>query len=88
LNARYKVYDEFYVLAGGQYLSINSEELGLGGGNPLGSGIQISSTEFGANIGGGYKYNILDNVNVFTEVKYVAIETGYVHGRLGLQFDF
>lgn len=88
LNFRYKVYDEWYVFAGGEYLSETFKELGLGGGNPIGGVTpDIDSNYFGANIGTGYKYNIMDNVNVFADVKYVAIESGYVHTRIGLQFD-
>jgi hypothetical protein len=88
LNGRYKVIDELYLLAGGQYLSVNLKELGLGGGDPLSTERTITGSEFGVNTGTGYKYNIADNVNVFAEVKYVFMDLGYLHARLGLIFDF
>jgi len=88
VNARYKVYDEFYLLAGGEYLSANLKLLGLGGGNPTGGDVTQSVTDFGINAGTGYKYNLMDNVNVYAEVKYVFIDVGYIHGKLGLLFDF
>ena len=89
LNLRYKVYDEWYVFGGGEYLSETFKELGLGGGNPIGGDIaDENSSYFGANIGTGYKYNLMDNVNLFADVKYVAIENSYFHTRLGIQFDF
>jgi len=88
VNARYKVYDEFYLLAGGEYLSANLKLLGLGGGNPSGGDISSKVTDFGINAGTGYKYNLMDNVNVYAEVKYVFIDAGYIHGKLGLLFDF
>jgi len=87
LNARYKVYDEFYLLAGGEYISINIKELGLGGGNPIGGSSEVEDSDFGINAGTGYKYNIADNVNIFAEVKYVFLDQGYVHGKLGVLFD-
>ena len=88
LNGRYKVYDEAYVLAGGEYLNITLKQGGLGVGSIM-SESETSNGEFGINAGAGYKYNIIDNVNVFTEVKYVIIDpAGYFHARLGLQFDF
>jgi len=88
LNARYKVIDELYVLAGGEFLDIKYKSQGLGGGDPLDPDVTLDATEFGANIGTGYKYNLIDNVNVFAEVKYVLMDQGYVHARLGLHFDF
>ena len=88
LNARYKVYDEVYLLAGGEYISAKLEQQGLSAGNPLSQELTFTDSDFGANIGAGYKYNLMDNVNLFGEVKYVALETGYIHGRLGLLFDF
>lgn len=88
LNAWYKVIDEFYLLAGGQYLSINIKELGLGGGNPLAGGVVAETDEFGFQAGTGYVYNLVDNVNIFAEVRYAFVETGYVHGKLGLRFNF
>ncbi|MEL6812370.1 MAG: outer membrane beta-barrel protein [Bacteroidota bacterium] len=87
LNARYKVYDEFYLLAGGEYISANIRELGLGGGNPIGGGAETDTSDFGINAGTGYKYNLADNVNIFAEVKYVFLDQGYVHGKLGILFD-
>lgn len=87
LNGRYKVYDELYLLAGGEYLSITLKGLGLGGGSITGES-KVTNSDFGINVGSGYKYNLLDNVNVFAEAKYVIIDTGYFHARLGLQFDF
>jgi len=88
LNARYKVFDEAYLLGGGEYLSINLKSGGLGAGS-IGPEIETSNSEFGFNAGAGYKYRIIDNVSVFTEVKYVVIDpAGYFHARLGLYFDF
>lgn len=87
LNGRYKVYDELYLLAGGEYLNITLKTLGLGGGS-IGQESKVSNADFGINVGTGYKYNIIDNVNVFAEAKYVIIDTGYFHARLGLSFDF
>lgn len=89
LNGRYKVYDEAYILAGGEYLNITLKQGGLGLGAVTTTEFETSNGEFGFNAGAGYKYNIIDNVNVFTEVKYVIIDpAGYFHARLGLQFDF
>lgn len=88
LSARYSVIDDLYLLAGGQYLSVNLKELGLGGGNPLGSDRIDGSDEFGFHAGTGYVYNLVDNVNVFAEVRYAFVDSGYVHGKLGLRFDF
>lgn len=87
LNARYKVYDEVYLLGGGEYLSITLKQQGLGGGS-IGQESETSSNDFGFNAGAGYKYNIIDNVNVFAEAKYVILDAGYFHARLGLLFDF
>lgn len=87
LNARYKVIDELYALAGGQYLNVTLKELGLGGGS-INPENELSSSDFGINVGTGYKYNIVDNVNIFAEAKYVILEAGYFHARLGLLFDF
>ena len=87
-NGRYKVIEELYLLVGGEYLYVNLRQLGLGGGNPISTEITIKGSEFGLNLGTGYIYNIADNVNVFTEVKYVIMELGYLHARLGLIFDF
>jgi len=92
LNARYKVYDEFYLFAGGQWLNVNLKGKGLSDGNPLGEEFETSEDGVGFNLGTGYKYNLADNVNVFADVKYVAIDvaelSGYIHARLGLHFDF
>lgn len=87
LNVRFKVYDEFYLLGGGQYLSVNVKELGLGGGNPISSGRILSGNDFGANAGAGYIYNVMDNVNIFAEVRSVFMDNSYVHARLGVLFD-
>jgi outer membrane immunogenic protein len=88
INARYKVYDELYLLAGGEYLSVDLKLLGLGGGNPIGAEQSFSTSDYGINAGAGYTYNLIDNVNVFAEVKYVLMEQGYLHGKLGLRFKF
>ncbi len=88
LNGRYKVIEELYLLVGGEYLYVNLRQLGLGGGDPLSQGLTKKVSDFGLNLGTGYIYNIADNVNVFTEVKYVIMELGYLHARLGLIFDF
>ncbi len=88
LNGRYKVIEELYLLVGGEYISVNLKELGLGGGDPLSTERTIKGSDFGVNVGTGYIYNIADNVNVFTEVKYVIMDLGYLHARLGLIFDF
>jgi hypothetical protein len=87
LNAHYKVYKQLYLLAGGEYLNITIKQLGLGGGS-IGQESKASNGDFGINVGSGYKYNLIDNVNIFAEAKYVIIDTGYFHARLGLQFDF
>jgi opacity protein-like surface antigen len=88
LNARYVVYDEFYLLAGGEYLKINLKQLGLSGGNPVGGDQVADASEYGANAGVGYKYNLVDNVNLFAEMKYAFVDAGYVHGKFGIRFDF
>lgn len=92
LNARYKVYDEFYFLGGGQWLNVTLKGKGLSDGNPLGEEFETSEDGVGFNVGAGYKYNLADNVNIFADVKYVGIDvgelSGYVHARLGLHFDF
>ena len=88
VNARYKVYEELYLLAGGEYLSANLRLLGLGGGDPTGGEGAFTDSEYGVNLGTGYTYNLVDNVNIFAEVKYVLMDVGYVHGRLGLRFNF
>jgi len=88
LNVRFKAIDELYLFGGGQYWSSNIEELGLGGGNPVGGGRMLDDSEFGVQVGTGYVYNLIDNVNIFGEVKYAAVNTGYFHGKLGLRFNF
>ena len=87
LNARYTLIDGLYGLAGGQYLSVNLEELGLGGGNPVSQERSLSDSEFGFQAGGGYIYNLADNVNIFAEVKYAFVNVGYLHAKLGILFD-
>ena len=86
LNARYKVYDNLYALIGGELLRSTFTDRSNVGGFIIGE-TKISMTDYGVNLGTGYKYNIADNVNIFAEVKYVVIETGYVHARAGVQFD-
>ena len=94
LNGRYKIVDELYALAGVELLSLSyksADDFGILTG---GGAIPPSSTEFGGNAGVGYKYNLIDNVNVFGEVKYAFIDnvvlasSGYIHARLGFLFDF
>lgn len=93
LNARFKVYEELYVLTGGQYLGQTQKVNNTIGGFISGTE-KINTTIFGANVGAGYKYHLLSNVNIFAEVKYTISESealnssGYMHGRLGLIFDF
>ena len=87
LNARYKVYDQLYLLAGGQSLSVTVKQLGLGGGT-INSESSITESFFGANLGTGYTYNLVDNINLFAEVKYVFIDQAYLHARAGILFDF
>jgi hypothetical protein len=93
LNARYKVYKEFYVLAGGQFMSESLLEKQFIGGFVSGE-TTVNNAEFGGNIGAGYKYHLISNVNIFAEIKYTLINSepvnssGYVHGRLGMVFDF
>jgi outer membrane immunogenic protein len=87
LNARYYVIDKLYAFAGGEYLSLTVKNLGLGGGNIGGTSTETDS-EFGVNLGTGYRYNLVDNVNLFAEVKYVALEAGYVHAKAGIHFSF
>lgn len=88
LNARYYVLDKLYAFAGGEYLSVTVKSLGLGGGVILGSEGSATDSQFGVNLGTGYRYNLVDNINLFTEVKYVALEEGYVHAKLGIHFSF
>lgn len=87
LNGRYNVIDKLYVLAGGEYLSLTVKNLGIGGGQ-VGDESTVKDSEFGVNLGTGYRYNLVDNVNLFAEVKYVVLEAGYVHARAGIHFDF
>ena len=88
VNGRYKAYKELYLLAGVQYISNSFSEKG---GNilPMSGSLPESTSDIGANLGTGYVLNIIDNVNVFGEVKYTFIEdNGYLHARLGLLFSF
>ncbi|QIE58543.1 porin family protein [Rasiella rasia] len=87
LNGRYYVVDNLYALAGGEYLSLTVKNLGLGGGLVTGEST-VTDSEFGINLGTGYRYTIVDNVSVFAEVKYVVLDAGYVHARAGLHFGF
>lgn len=87
LNGRYKVISELYVLAGGQVLFNSFSEKG---GNilPISVAIPENTTSIGANVGTGYILNLIDNVNLFAEVKYTFIEDiSYLHARLGLMFN-
>ena len=94
LNARYNVYDTFYMLVGGQFLYQTLIEKVLVGGFVSGEQA-VKTSNFGANIGGGYTYHLLNNANVFVEVKYtilaeksVPIESsGYMQARIGMVFD-
>ena len=94
LNARYKVYDAFYMLAGGQYLyQTLVEKTYIGGFESGEQTIKISN--FGANIGAGYVYHLLSNANVFAEIKYTILanesepveSSSYMQARIGLVFD-
>lgn len=87
LNVHYTVFDNLYALAGGQYLSTRLKDRNNLGGFALSEQI-ITSSDFGVNVGAGYRYNIIDNVSAFTEIKYVAVESGYIDARLGLHFGF
>lgn len=94
LNARYKVYDAFYMLAGGQFLYQTFIEKVLVGGFVSGEQA-IKSSNFGANIGAGYVYHLLSNANVFAEIKYTILanesepveSSSYMQARIGLVFD-
>ena len=94
LNARYKVYDEFYILAGGQYLYQTLIEKTYIGGFESGEQV-VKDSNFGANIGAGYIYHLLSNVNVFLEIKYTLLadesapvqSSGYMQARIGMVFD-
>ncbi len=87
VDVHYTVYDALYALAGAQYLSARFKDRGNLAGFSLSETITTTS-DFGINVGAGYRYPIIDNVSVFTEVKYVVIESGYIDARLGLHFDF
>ena len=87
LNVHYTFVDELYALAGGEYLTTNLKDRSTVGGFSLGEN-KITNSEFGVNLGAGYRFPIVDNVSIFTEVKYVVIEAGYVHARAGLHFSF
>jgi len=94
LNARYNVYDKFYMLAGGQFLYQTFIEKVLVGGFVSGEQA-IKSSNFGANIGAGYVYHLLSNANVFAEIKYTILanesepveSSAYMQARIGLVFD-
>ena len=94
LNARYKVYDEFYMLAGGQYLYQTLIEKTYIGGFESGEQT-VKDSNFGANIGAGYIYHLLSNANVFAEIKYTLLadeslpveSSSYMQVRIGLVFD-
>ena len=94
LNARYKVYDEFYMLAGGQYLYQTLIEKTYIGGFESGEQT-VKDSNFGANIGAGYIYHLLSNVNIFAEIKYTLLadesvpvaSSGYMQARIGMVFD-
>ena len=94
MNARYKVYDAFYMLAGGQFLFQTLIEKTYIGGFESGEQT-IQSSNFGANIGAGYIYHLLSNVNVFAEIKYTMLtnesvpveSSGYMQARIGMVFD-
>ena len=55
----------------------------------------MKDSNFGANIGAGYIYHLLSNVNIFAEIKYtlLAVESvpvassGYMQARIGMVFD-
>lgn len=91
LNTRYKVYDEFYILVGGQYLF---EEKTIKD-NTYRENEKIRDQNFGANIGAGYIYHLLSNANVFVELKYTLLadeslpveSSSYMQVRIGLVFD-
>ena len=94
LNARYKVYDAFYMLAGGQFLyQTLMEKTYVGGFESDEQAVQ--SSNFGANIGAGYIYHLLSNANVFIELKYTLLadesapvqSSGYMQARIGMVFD-
>ena len=94
LNARYKVYDAFYMLAGGQFLYQTLVEKTYIGGFESGEHT-IKISNFGANIGAGYVYHLLSNANVFAEIKYTILanesvpveSSSYMQARIGLVFD-
>lgn len=87
LNAHYTFFDELYALAGGEYLSQTFKDKSTVGGFTLGED-KITTSDFGVNVGAGYRYNLVDNVSLFAEVKYVILEAGYVHARVGMHFGF
>ena len=94
LNARYNVFDEFYVLAGGQFLNQTLIAKTYIGGFESGEQT-IGSANFGANIGAGYIYHLLSNANVFVELKYTLLaneseplqSSSYLQARIGMVFD-
>tara|TARA_B100000795_G_scaffold263296_1_gene242271 strand:- start:50013 stop:50549 length:537 start_codon:yes stop_codon:yes gene_type:complete len=94
LNARYKVYNELYLLAGGQVLFETLIEKTFIGGFVSGEQT-ITNSKFGGNIGAGYKYHLISNANIFVEIKYTrlgsestpVISSGYMQARIGMVFD-
>ncbi|MAZ72453.1 MAG: hypothetical protein CMC70_04835 [Flavobacteriaceae bacterium] len=88
LDVHYTFFDNLYALAGGQYLSARVKEDETFNGFVLNEGSAVTSSDFGVNVGAGYRYNLMDNVSVYSEVKYVALESGYIDARLGLHFAF
>ena len=91
-NLRYIVYDQFYSLIGGLYTFETKTEKEFGG---LTGDNKIKEQYFGANIGAGYIYHLLSNVNVFAEIKYTILaeesepikSSGYMQARIGMVFD-
>ena len=94
LNTRYKLYDEFYLLTGCQFLYETFIKKTYIGGFESGEQV-VKSSNFGVNIGGGYVYHLLSNVNVFAEIKNTILaeesepikSSGYMQARIGMVFD-
>jgi hypothetical protein len=94
LNARYKVFKELYLLAGGQFLAETLIEKTLIGGFISGEQVLYNS-KFGGNIGAGYTYHLISNVNIFAEIKYTflssestpVMSSSYMQARIGMVFD-
>jgi opacity protein-like surface antigen len=87
LDVHYTFFEGLYALAGGQYLSMRTKKNEVLNGFVTGESIETNS-DFGANLGAGYRYNLMDNVSVYTEIKYVTVASGYMDARLGLHFGF